>query len=280
MDVADLAPALLALDASLQRANSLLNGEMASVRLEVRSLSTGKSFEITLSLSVLIEGRAVVLPGDFFTPAAAIRELFWGARGLDAGASLFGTLRRSLGRNLKRIGRQDDSVVVDIDGARLRMAPKVFDLYNDALLRDHLAAMVRPVTRDGIDRIEFCEGTTVLATVEKGEAANFEHHPEDTATTAYLIPRQRLKLVRPNFSARGKWMLDDGEKKRWYTIADEIFNREVRQGFRRFGAGDLIECEVRLTQTYDDDGILRLDYLVTCVLRHTPGAQQGSLLPA
>ena len=169
--------------------------------------------------------------------------------------------------------------MVDIDGARLRVSPKVFDLYNDALLREQLAGIVRPVTRDGIERIEFRDGTNVLTTVEPGEAASFEHQPEDTATTAYLIPRQRLKLVRPNFSARGKWMLDDGEKKRWYTIADEIFNREVRQGFRRFGAGDLIECEVKLTQTYDEDGILRLDYLVMSVLRHTPGAQQGTLLP-
>ena len=53
MGVKDLAPALLSLGQAFERANTLLNGDRATVNLNIKALSPG-SFGISLVLFILI----------------------------------------------------------------------------------------------------------------------------------------------------------------------------------------------------------------------------------
>lgn len=63
-------------------------------------------------------------------------------------------------------------------------------------------------------------------------------------------------------------MLHDGDKSRWYAMRDTEFSKEVLTGQRRFGAGDMLECEVKMIQSFSEDGDLGMEYEVTNVLSH------------
>jgi hypothetical protein len=77
MDVRDLAPALLALGQSFERANSLFNGDRASVSLRIRANKPG-SFEVVLFLQQLFEGATDVLSEDLMVSAFVLKELLIG----------------------------------------------------------------------------------------------------------------------------------------------------------------------------------------------------------
>ena len=74
MDVRDLAPSLIALGQAFERANSLLNGDQATISLNIRATRPA-SFEVGLVLDQLLRGAGDILSGDFFTNAATLTEL-------------------------------------------------------------------------------------------------------------------------------------------------------------------------------------------------------------
>ena len=73
MDVRDLAPALLALGQSFERANSLFNGDRASVSLRIRATKPG-SFELVLFLQQVLEGATDVLSGDLMVSRLSLKN--------------------------------------------------------------------------------------------------------------------------------------------------------------------------------------------------------------
>jgi len=273
--VRDLAPALLALGQAFERANSILNGDRASISLEIRATTEG-SFEIALTLKQLFDGVVDAFSGDFISSAANMKELIIGGGGVFSVIALIKKLR---GSRPKEVERTDDNrVILEIDHLRLEVPAQVLDLYKDSNLRNHIEAVVRPLLRPGIDTITFRQDRQPLETVEKTEVPYFQPgDSEDAGTTKTIIPRQRLKLASVSF-VKGKWRLNDGEKIRWYAIRDEEFTDQVEQGLRRFGTGDLLICEVVMVQSVEDDGELKLEYEITRVLNHIPQPQQGRML--
>ena len=279
MPVRDLAPALLALGQAFDRANSILNGDRASVALEIRATQQG-SFEIALTLQQLFEGAVGFLSGDIITSSANIKELFFGGA---SSIGLVALIKRLKGSQPKQVETQDpenDKITLEIDGLRLSVPGKLTDLLRDNSLREQMEAVVRPVMKEGVDKVVFREGSRTLETVEKGEAQYFRQRPPVDATTTQTIhiARQRLKPASVNFSKKGKWKLSDGEKARWYAINDVAFMKEVEDGQRRFGSRDLLVCEVEMTQSVDAQGDLSLDYAITAVLVLIEPPEQGRML--
>ena len=272
--VRDLAPALLALGQAFERANSILNGDQASISLEIRATSEG-SFEIVLILKQLIDSAAGPLSGAFISSAANVTELVIGGRVATIG--LLGLIKRLRGSRPKEVERtNDDKVVLEVDKLRLEVPARVLDLYKDSNMRDYIEAVVRPLSRQGIDKLSFRQDQQPLESVEKVDVAYFESADlEDEGVTKTIIPRQRLKLAAVSFEKKGKWRLNDGERIRWYAIKDEGFASEVEQGLRRFGTGDLLICEVVMIQYVEPE--LKLEYAVTRVLEHLPRPEQGRL---
>lgn len=270
MDVRDLAPALLALGQAFDRANSLLNSDRASVTLEIRATRQG-SFEILLILKQLFDGASTFLSHDFISSAANIKNLLLGGKGL---VGLLKLKKMLKGSKPKEIERTENNVTLEIEHLRLSVPAKVLDLYKDRILGEQIEAVVRPLTRDGIDRIVFRDQATLVEMVEKDEAEYFQPDQEEgEILSEIVIPRQRLKIVSLNF-LKGKWRLSDGERARWYTIRDHQFAREVEQGIRRFGNGDLLICQVVMTQRIDAEGNLKLDHVIADVLKHEQHGEQ------
>ena len=274
--VRDLAPALLALGQAFERANSILNGDRASISLEIRATAEG-SFDVALVLKQLFDRAVDAFSGDFVSSAANMKELLIGGGGGIAGLiALIKFLKRSRPKEVERT--DDNNIILEMDRLRLKVPAQVLELYKDSNLRDHIEAVVRPLVRPGINKMTFLENKQPIETVEESEVPYFEpEEPTDVGTTQTIIPRQRLQVASVSF-VQGKWKLNDGEKTRWYAIKDKQFTTEVEEGQRRFGSGDLLICEVIMIQSIGPDGELKLEYEITKVLNHIPHPQQARLL--
>lgn len=279
MEIRDLAPALLALGQAFDRANAILNGDKAAMSLEIRATQAG-SFEVALLLKQLYDGGASAFSGDFITGAVNIKELFFGGLilgGTGGGTSLFSLIKRMRGRRIhEAIQDGQNRIVFTADNVRLEVPVDVFKLYNDGMLREQLGAVVRPLTREGIDSLLVKDDGREINSVNKAEAQFFRGPDiEYGDETTVIIPRQRLKPSTVNFIKKGKWKLSDGEKTRFYAMHDSAFLADMEEGRKRFGSKDLFVCEVLMKQSVSDSGELKTEYEITQVLDHiTPESQQ------
>ena len=277
MPVRDLAPALLAMGQACDRSNVLLNGGRASVSLQIRATSQG-SFEIALLLEQLIEQDMAFISDEMISSAASIKGLLIGG-GSSGLASLIGLIKWLRNRQPKEVSRDHNSITLEFDRVRLTVPSEVLDLYKDRHLRQQIAAVIMPVDKEGIDRVVFKEDQRTLETVEKEDVQYFEQvsSGDDAPTTETIITSQLLKPASVNFRGTGKWRLSDGDRTRQYSIKDEAFLREVKEGGRRFGSGDVLTCEILVTQSLAADGELKTEYAITRVISHLPQPFQPRL---
>ncbi len=271
--VRDLAPALLALGQVFDRANSVVNGDTATVSLEIRAATQG-SFEVELVVKVFNDA-VTLFSSPPFSAAANLTQLVLG--GGSVGIGVFSLVKKLRGAEPRQVDHSRDDVVLEIDNVRLTISPQVLALYKDVPLRQQLEAVVRPVAKHGIERVVFREGSQELERIEKTDLPSFL--PESQASlsgdrvTQIVIPRQRLKPAWVGFVHGRKWKLNDGERTRLYTMSDDVFMRRVENGEISFAATDTLVCEVLMTQTVDAGGRLRMEYEISRVLDHEHYAQ-------
>ena len=270
MEVRDLAPALLALGQTFDRANSLLNGDRASINLSIRATRPG-SFELILFLEQVLEGAGDILTGDLFSSAANLTEIVTGGSVL--GVGLFTLVKRLRGKKPHIGPQQPDGVVFETDNIRIFVPTEVARLCHDKPIMDHLGAFVRPLSKEGVERVVFRRDRTELESVRREEAAYFTTETGSVNKAEFIIPNQRLQITSLVFNSKGKWRLSDGANVHWYAMDDVDFATDIQRG-KRFGKNDILVCEVLMTQLMDETGKLRLDYSVMRVLQHiTPGEQ-------
>ncbi len=278
MEIRDLAPALLALGQAFDRANGLLNGNRAAVSLEIKATQPG-SFEIALLLKQLYEQGVGAFSGDFVSSALNLKELFFGGTAVGS-IGLIALIKRLRGKRITEVVQQGQNISIQVDTTtRLTISKELLDLHNDGILRDQLAAIVRPLAREGITDLVFSEQKRQLESINKEEAHFFRAADTDfTDINTVMLPRQRLRPVSPSFRRKGKWKLTDGEKARWYTMNDQAFLKEVDEGTRLFGAKDVLICQVIMRQSVSDTGELKMEHEITAVLDHMNAPTQAKLL--
>ena len=270
MEVRDLAPALLALGQAFDRANGLLNGDRASVSLSIRATRPG-SFELVLFLEQVLQGAGEILTNDLFTSAVNLTQITIGSPLL--GVGLFALIKRLRGRKPNVDAQQPDGVVFEADNVRIFVPTEVARLYSDKPIRDQLEEFVRPLAKEGVERVVFRQDQTELESVRREEAEYFKAEAESANRTEHIILSQHLQIASLVFSQKGKWRLSDGANVHWYAMKDEEFATAIQQG-RRFGGNDILVCDVLMTQWLDEKSKLRLEYSVMRVLQHiTPGEQ-------
>ena len=270
MDVRDLAPALIALGQAFERANELINGNATSVSLNFRATRPG-SVEVALSLDQLLQGASDVLSGNFFSSAAILLELVFGGSGL----GLIGLIKKLRGRKPKKVIENGNDVVMEAENVRITVPKEVALLYADKFLRGSLGTSVEPLLREGVDRVSFRQDDKELEYVESNEAGYFDTRYVESDIDEYIIPRQRLQILRLGFPKDSKWQLSHGGAAQWYAMEDKDFKGEVERG-KRFGSSDILICEVRVTQYIDAKGSPRVENAVQRVLRHIAPEEQSS----
>lgn len=276
MDIRELGTSLIALSELFDRTNLLLNGEGISVEISLRTTQPG-SFEIVLYLAQALA--TTPFAGGMITFAADLMTIIAGSSGL------INLIKRLKGRKPISVSEEDSSgrVTLEIEDLhtptmslgylRLEASGETWRLVKDKKIIDAVASMVRPLNKDGIDRMAFRKEGQELESVSKDEVPYFQVF-EDTEVEEFTISSQELVIVAPYLGSRaGKWRLRDGDSVKRYAMKDEQFNEDVVNGVRKFGAGDVLVCDVKVTM---DNG--KSQYEILKVRNHLPMGRQIKML--
>lgn len=269
MDVKDLAPALLAVGQLFDEANTILNGDNVSIKLQVKATAPG-SFEVFFALDQSVKEQiAGFLAGDFVTSALNLKELiFCGTAGL---FWLIKKLKGGKPDKLTDLGK--GMYELEIDKERFQVPLKLLRLYQDVGVRKATEAVLSPLESEGIDTVEIKDNRTVMGSVTKRD---FEYFKTPIIEDYVLLDETRTaaySIVSLAFKDENKWRLHDGNNTINATIKDDEFLKKVSDSLISFSKGDILLCEVRTIQWRTGSG-LRTEYEVLEVKKHQSAARQ------
>ncbi len=284
MDIREVAPALSAIRSVFERANAVVNGNTAIIELQM-STPRSSSFEIPLLLSLYQSGVSV-FGGELVNSLFNIKAIVVGlismlkiiqpndsddSESVDDSVSLsIGELRS--GHILLR------NVEVDAKpGALRQVGAMLATLMEDRTARKGVYDLVAPVRNYCVDQMLLRDETGELESVSIGDIPRFEL-PTTRGLISDSISRQFLKITSINFGSRPRhWKLNDGSKDSQYTIQDDVFLADVKNGLYHFADGDMLECDVRSIQhfTHRFTGNIRKEYEITKVWKHISVSASG-----
>jgi len=271
MDVRDLAPALLAVGQLFDAANSVLNGDNARINVQVTSTGQG-SFEIFFDLLQTLPQQIVgIFSGEVVTAALNLKELVF-TSGVGGLVWLIKYLR---GRKIERSEQLSESMIrLTIEGESIEVPIALLRLYQDIAVRTALQRVVdEPLKREGIDVFEIRENKRPIITVIQSEAIYFAKPELADEVLIQETRRSAFSIISLAFKEDNKWRLFDGNTQISALIEDQSFLQRVDANQIAFAKGDILLCDVRVTQKRTGEG-LRTEYVVEQVIEHRPAARQ------
>jgi hypothetical protein len=299
MDVADLAPALLALGDLIKRANANVNGDAAKVNLIVQSDFEHKCFQVSLELVQSILSTI----GSFLTDEHALKNAqtiagWLGLIGVPTTAlGLFAYLARRKGKEIESVVPVADQTTLstadskgnvaitfkgDGDGNKIIVNQNVFLLGEDPTIRDYAAKVVSPLKRQGIDSLQFnpeslARGELITKTdadaiiAGRAQLRDFE---EETFEPQSIVAH--LQVSRPDFEPQAHiWRFRYGDK----TVSVDITDTDIAEQIRArgsIGLADTWRVRMLVTEKRTASGNYKNEYKVAEVLEFIPSPRQGA----
>ncbi|MFZ4600410.1 MAG: hypothetical protein ACOYNN_17355, partial [Terrimicrobiaceae bacterium] len=165
MDVADLAPSLIALSDLIKAANRQFNGDRSGVKILVNANLDQNCFELFIDLAqTLWESVSNLIADD---RVATIKEIAEWIGILGAGGSsitLYALIKILRGKNVESttIEKNDGKDVLQIhiygDSNHITVDKNVYEMYSNQVIRNHAIKVLEPLTKDGYDSLEFYDG--------------------------------------------------------------------------------------------------------------------------
>lgn len=275
MDVRELAPALIALSALLEQANKTAFPDSNEVRVNVQGNFKGGSFGVDL---IAIQSMAEQVISIFSGREAGAASNLFGILGgvgfvaTTAGGGLIGVIKWLKGRKPSSIRFEGDRTIFEIKHEE-RIESFEVDLiagrlYQNRIVRQSLAKVVKPLEREGIDYFACGHEGKSQVVVTKSEAPLFElAASEEDVVSDTVSEGVLLQIESAVFKDGNKWRLNDGATSFFAEIADEAFLHRIDSGTERFGKGDVLVVDLRRIQSVTDNG-LKLEYVIQKVRDH------------
>lgn len=273
MDVAQLAPSLLALGKLVEAVDLLASGEAGRVRVKVRADVRRGSFDVGLSLDFLHSVRAWVIGPDAQFLLSLTELIGLGAGGV---TGLFQAVRWLNGRRVKaKVTLEDGNVRLEAsDGATIDVPAPVAAAVDDANVRQQLERFTEPLRGEGLDAIRLTGRGDASERIAADEAPMFQATAGADPTNQSRF--QGIYQIKRLYFERGKkWRLSNSAQTILAEVQDEEFWRLVEAAQVSFSADDYLMCEVRMDQWFGTG--LRTEYVVERVLKHIPAPKQTRL---
>lgn len=272
--ISDLAPSLLALSTTFQEIQSLVNPDEPALSLDIVANEKG-SFIVDLLLANGPDILSKVI--DFLNSdgSNAIGNLinyttiFLGVIGLTK------KLANKKIKNKRKAGNGQIKITLE-DGTTIEISKDVLDAYLNVNVRKGIKDSVKPLEKDGIDKIDFYHDKNQKETVNKDEYKDFSVPELKTKELETVDSNVFLQIVNVAFE-HGKWKFSDGSNQFFAKIEDEDFLTSVEKNQQQFGSTDTLKVKLRTRQYIDPEGSLRKENTIVKVLKHVKGAQQLEL---
>ena len=276
IEISDLAPALIALQELVETANAQINNGRTRVSLKVKATSEGsfgidiQAFESLIDQTVdFFSGKHVVALGGVVLVLGLMKN---------GGVGLLELLRRLQGKKpkaIKEIG--DDLVEITLpDGTTIRSAKKTIEIYQSVPVRKAAYRFVKPLEREGIDKIEVIKEDQVVAQVNKEDLPGF-FVPQDDSEPLESVRETVLRIKALWFDGGHKWRFSEGGQTFAAVIKDEKFLEQIMVQDQAVHASDLLRVNLKQTQIKTEQGF-KLVYEILEVKEHIRGARQTALL--
>jgi hypothetical protein len=273
MDVRDLAPALMALGQLFDAANQNISPE-SQIKLDVKATERG-SFQIVLELSQNWSSQVL----EFFASpdvSGATNLLSW-VLGIGGPASigLIGLVKMLRGKGPDKIEKLADNTMRLTIGSESFVIPfELLRLYQDLAVRSALQKLVEePLKKDGIDTFSVKQDKITVVSIDKSESESFTKPSLPDEILIEQVRRAAFSIISLAFKEDNKWRLYDGNTQISATISDADFLQRVDANQVSFSKGDILMCDVKITQKRTPEG-LKTDYIVERVVEHRPAARQ------
>ena len=280
MDVAHLAPSLLALSELVKEANRYANGDRAAARVFVNADIEQKCFELDVSLVLTIWEQAKQLLADEDLRSA--KEIFeWlGILGVPAiGIGLFQLIKKLKGRKIASVvvlRVKDGENIIEIkaegDESPVQVSQTVYELYANVSTRQKAVAVLAPLREEGYETLEFYENDGVFVHFDKEDVPS-----SDGGDLPEVVPQNvhkstikvGVKIRRAVYEGRAKWTV------MYKKAVDVSFENEAQSWLERFQKGEEYAppgsyLDVDLEETYvtNDQGEIQGDAVYKIVAVH------------
>lgn len=287
IDVADLAPALLALGELFSAANQALNKDRAEARLRIRASEKG-SFVALLSLDVSFVADLLdvfAANPDRVTAADQLLELLIKGGTVVGGGTvgLFYALRFLRGKRPDKTEKNENGTTsITVGPTTIVVDQRTVVLLEDYRTREATEKFVgTALNAKGINKVSFDEesdGTPELVLTKDDIAAVKVPEPDDDDKTETTTKREALlKIVSAQFAEGYLWRFTDGTNTFTASMEDQDFLNRLDRSEVVLSKNDTLRCEIEETQTLVGTK-LKTDAKILEVKEHISGARQLKLL--
>jgi len=279
MQARELAPALLAMANLLEAGVKALYGRQADARINVKGTFKKGSFSIDFGTTInVVNTIKDLFAGEGMTALAnakAVLELL----GLTGGGAfgLVQLLKWLKNRKITKIEPSDAGyITLIVENERCDVESGLLVLLNDRMVRESLDQVLSPLDCDGIELFASGSDTEIFTTIKATERHFFSLPAQGDVLILEDIRKMAYSIVSLAFKDDNKWRLSDGNSTISAKISDLDFVSRVNASEIAFSKGDVLVCEVKITQWQTETGA-KTDYEVIRVLEHWPGMRQAAL---
>jgi hypothetical protein len=287
MDVDQLAPSLLAIGTLCKRANAIINGEKATVRVLVESDFEHKCFlihfKVVQDLIVQLQG---FLHNEDIKTSKEIIEWLIGVEAMMGGFGLLRYLKEKRGRKPESVVVSDKTGTVEVkfagDNNKVVINQNVYALSEDKTIISAVKNILRPVLSPDISSVAFMRRGQCVERIDRPQATEIiaMEQPDSLDDTADIKPQvvdARLTIYAPVFDEKSKvWKFIYGDRPISVDISESGISDDVfARGTMRIGDAYLVKLEIAEHKT--EKGY-RNSYRALAVTKFLP-APHGFQLP-
>lgn len=261
MDVALLAPALMAMSNLVKEVSKIHSHGEYTATLNVKGNIKSGSIEIELVTQAvsLLQQFKDLLNNDIVTALLN----FGGITGIIAG--VYQLIVNYKGKSPDKVEKDGENVIMYFGDRKEITNTTVYQIYNNYNIRNDIYNTVKPLEDNGIDQFSIIQNNERLVTITDEELVYFE--PNTVSTPLNENTQETILIIESlTFKEGNKWSFFDGNSTIKASILDEDFLAEIDKG-KRFAKGDWLKVLLRKTQI-EENGRLKTIYEVIKVIKH------------